>query len=86
MSLDVHQRIGLGMVLVGAAYFLGHTAYKKNPTNTSVPTATAPAEPSKASGDAKTSGSQSPAVTGDGNSIKYDDSHPEKKTEPPKKE
>jgi hypothetical protein len=28
MGLDVHQRIGLGVALVGAAYFLGHTAYK----------------------------------------------------------
>jgi hypothetical protein len=28
MGLDIHQRIGLGIALVGIAYFLGHTAYK----------------------------------------------------------
>jgi hypothetical protein len=38
-----------------------------------------------ASGPASTSGSNSPAVSGNGNDIHYDQSHnPEKKTEPPK--
>jgi tRNA_anti-like len=32
MGLDVHQRIGLGIALVGTAYFLGHTAYKPKAT------------------------------------------------------
>jgi hypothetical protein len=86
MGLDVHQRIGLGVILVGAAYLLGHTAYKQRPTNVPVPAATAPAEPSHASGDAKTTGSQSPAVTGDGNNIKYGEpSDRKKKTEHPKR-
>src|ERR1017187_2399234 len=31
MGLDIHQRIGLGIALVGTAYFLGHTAYKAKP-------------------------------------------------------
>jgi hypothetical protein len=31
MGLDIHQRIGLGVALVGTAYFLGHTAYKSKP-------------------------------------------------------
>jgi hypothetical protein len=40
-----------------------------------------------ASGPATTKGPNSPAVTGSGNDVQYDQSsHPEKKTDPPKKE
>ena len=91
-KLDWQQRISLLAGVLALAYFAGYTLHKGKSeptpaTHASVPAATAPAEASKASGDAKTSGSQSPAVTGDGNNIKYDDSsHPEKTTEPPKKE
>jgi hypothetical protein len=43
--------------------------------------------PSQVNGPASTMGDKSPAVTGNGNNIKYDQSsHPEKKAEPPKKE
>ena len=46
MGLDVHQRIGLGIALVGIAYFLGHTAYKSKPISPvqiqSAPTMPAP--------------------------------------------
>jgi hypothetical protein len=44
--------------------------------------------PSQISGPASTTGDRSPAVTGNGNDIKYDESshHPEKKAEPPKKD
>jgi hypothetical protein len=43
--------------------------------------------PSRASGPAITSGDNSPASTGNENSITYDQSsHPVKKSEPPKKE
>jgi hypothetical protein len=44
----------------------------------------APPDIQKASGEAQTSGSHSPAVTGDGNNIQYDQSaHPEQKYETP---
>lgn len=42
MSLDLHQRISLGVALVATAYFLGHTSYK-NPRTTSAPTVAVPA-------------------------------------------
>ena len=40
--------------------------------------------PSQVSGPASTTGNQSPAVTGNGNSFDYEPSSPERKTEPPK--
>ena len=47
MSLDIHQRIGLGITLVGLAYFLGHTAYKKPKLSTAPQTViSSPAQPS----------------------------------------
>lgn len=89
MSLDIHQRVGLGVALVGLAYFFGHTAYKKTHTTPPAlvqPAVTVPAETLKKSGDAETSGSNSPAVTGDGNVIKYDQSvRPKNKSNPPNK-
>src|ERR1700722_721633 len=43
--------------------------------------------PSQTTGPASTTGDNSPAVTGNGNEIKYDQSsHPEKQADPPKKE
>jgi hypothetical protein len=43
--------------------------------------------PSHTTGPASTTGDKSPAVTGNGNDIKYDQSsHPEKQAEPQKKE
>jgi hypothetical protein len=44
-----------------------------------------PTAPSQATGPASTSGDNSPANTGSGNDIQYDQSsHPEKKSKPPK--
>jgi hypothetical protein len=42
MGLDFHQRLGLGIALVGVAYFLSHTAYKSKPIS-SAPVQSMPA-------------------------------------------
>jgi hypothetical protein len=84
-KFDRQQRISLLVCVLAAAYFVGHTLHKRNsaPMRGATPVADAP----KKTGDATTNGPQSPAVTGDGNKITYDQSpHPEKKSEPPKKE
>jgi hypothetical protein len=80
MTFSPLQRIGLGIALVGIALFLGATASK-----TAQPPIIAPKEQPKASGDATTSGPNSPANTGNGNDVKYDQSSPPEK-KPPKKE
>jgi hypothetical protein len=68
-------RAGGALAVFAVVYFLNPAQLVEKPTL------------SKASGDAKTSGSKSPAVSGNGNNIKYDDSsNHEKKAEPPKKE
>ena len=88
MSLDLHQRIGLGVALVGMAYFLGSTVQKKLPTTPPAlvqPASENPAKSPKRTGDAKTSGSESPAVTGDQNSVTYDQPSDSKEKKPPKK-
>lgn len=80
MSLNVHQRIGLGMVLVGAAYFFGHTTYKKPEPHPAPSTLVQPSAAPK-TGDATANGDHSIANTGNGNTIDQA-SPPEKK--PPK--
>jgi len=82
MGFDLHQRIGLGLVLIGAAYFLGHTAYKKPSPTAPIPAATAPAQPSQQN---TTTGPQSPIMPNNsGNvTISSDDSKPK---EPPPKD
>jgi hypothetical protein len=70
MGLDIHQRIGLGTALVGAAYFLGHTAYKSKPISPS--TISGPATPS--TGDATATGNGNIANTGNGNTFNGDNS------------
>lgn len=81
MGLDIHQRISLGIVLVGAAYFLGHTAHKGN--RPAPITNTAPKDAPTVNGNASSGGDHSVANTGNGNTIKQ--SSPPAK-EPPKKE
>jgi len=71
--------------VVCIAYFIGHTIHKKQQTHapaTAQPAAAAPLEPQKTSGDAKTSGSDSPAVTGNGNDTNYNKSAPPQKQKP----
>jgi hypothetical protein len=85
-KLDRPQRISLLVCVLAGAYFVGHTLYKRNsaPTHGATPKVEGP----KKTGDATTYAPKSPAVTGDGNKITYDQSttHPEKKPETPKKE
>lgn len=79
MKLDIHQRIGLGIAIVGVAYLLAATVYRKPKPPESVGPAvvTTPAPP--ATGNAATVGPNSPAVTGSGNEITYG-TEPQKKT------
>jgi len=73
-KFDRAQQISLFLTVVCAAYFIGHTLHKKQQVNAftpSQPAATAPLEPQKTSGDAKTSGPNSPAVTGGVNTFIY---------------
>jgi hypothetical protein len=82
-KLDWQQRLSLAVGVLALAYFVGHTIHKSKSgmDQVAAPAVQAPAK----SGDAKTTGDQSPAVTGNGNDIKYEDSsHPERKSEPPK--
>lgn len=84
-KLDRQQVISLLICVLAAAYFVGHTLSKRNlaATHGAAPMVDAP----KRTGDATTYGPKSPAVTGDGNKINYDQlPPPEKKSEPPKKE
>jgi hypothetical protein len=69
---------------VAAAYFVGHTLTMKRAAITQVsPPAT---EVPRKTGDATTTGPNSPAVTGDGNKIDYNQPPPsqEDKPKPPK--
>src|SRR5277367_894400 len=80
---DWHQRASLFVGVVSLAYFFAYTSYRIKPetTQTSAPAIEAP----KKTGNATTSGDNSPAVTSDGNNITYDQStHPGKKPAPPK--
>ncbi len=85
-KLDRQQRISLLVCVLAGAYFVGHTLYMRNSAPT--PGAAPKVEGPKKTGDATTYAPKSPAVTGDGNKITYDQSttRPEKKSEPPKKE
>jgi hypothetical protein len=84
-KLDWQQRLSLAVGVLALAYFVGHTIHKGK-TGTGQVAGPAAQTPAK-SGDAKTSGDESPAVTGNGNDVKYEDSsHSERKSEPPKKE
>ncbi|MGD0403223.1 MAG: hypothetical protein ABSB66_08500 [Candidatus Acidiferrales bacterium] len=83
---DWQQRVSLFLAVVCIAYFVGHTSYKSS-SSTAKTHPTAPVEAQQKSGDATTSGPESPAVTGSGNTITYDQpSTPEKKRVPAKKE
>jgi hypothetical protein len=69
----------LGAILFASVWLFAAKQVEKDRHNSNAP--------SQVSGPASTKGDKSPAVTGNGNDIKYDQSsHPETKTEPPKKE
>jgi len=89
LKFDRAQQISLFLAVVCTAFFIGHTINKKQQTNAVGPTqpaVTTPLEPQKPSGDAKTSGPNSPAVTGGVNSFTYEQpaASTKPKSEPPK--
>lgn len=81
MGLDVHQRIGLGLILVGAAYFLGHTAYKKPSLHPSMPAAAAPAQVPQQN---TTTGPESPIMPNNGGNVTISNDNSKPKGPPPK--
>lgn len=82
LKLDKPQRISLAIAVLAIAYFVGHTLErsKATPAKSIDPVSAAPR-----SGAATTSGDQSPAQTGDGNTVEYGVSHPREKKAPKKK-
>ncbi len=75
LKLDWQQRTALGVCLLAMAYFVGHTVHK---IKSDIPHQTAPADPTTPvvqapvqNGPAQSSGPNSPAVTGNGNSFTY---------------
>jgi len=82
LKFDRAQQISLFLAVVCLAYFFGHTIHRIQQAKAfapAQPAATAPLELLKPSGDAKTSGSDSPAVTGGVNNFTYDQAPDSKK-------
>jgi hypothetical protein len=76
MKFDIPQGISLAIAVLALAYFVGHSLHKKRAdfgSSQSVPPKVM--EPSQ-TGNASTSGDQSPAITGSGNSVEYKSSEP----------
>lgn len=74
--LDGHFRIALGFVLLGLSYGVGHIVYLETrkpaaPHSHAAPAVETLPKDSSSSGAASTAGDQSPAVTGDGNTVSY---------------
>jgi hypothetical protein len=84
-NLDSKQRISLLVAVVALAYFIGHTIYKRVP-GSGQPTPQAVEIPKRTTGDATTTGPNSPAVTGDNNKIIYGQPPPKDQKAPKKKE
>jgi hypothetical protein len=72
MKFDIPQRISLAVAVLAFAYFVGHTLHRTKTDFGSRPPSVPSAfkEPST-TGDARTSGDQSPAIPGNGNSVEY---------------
>jgi hypothetical protein len=79
LKFDRQQQLSLLLAVVGIAYFVGHTLHKNKALAPAPTAASAPAQPPKKSGDATTSGPDSPAITGDGNTVNSNQSPPPKK-------
>jgi hypothetical protein len=88
MKIDWQSRISVFVALLALGYFISHqlhlrnesirTAVKPSTVSTDAPP---PTPPPHVSGPASTTGPDSPAVTGDGNSVTYDEGV---KKQPPK--
>jgi hypothetical protein len=66
---DWQQRISLGVAAILLAYFFAYTSYQSRSETAKT---TAPVQAPRISGDARTSGDNSPANTGDANSFQSD--------------
>ena len=75
-KLDWHQRISLLVAVVALAYFVGRTVYVTKPPQ--APQVVAPTAAPHVSGNASTTGNNSPANTGDGNTFNIGTSNPKK--------
>jgi hypothetical protein len=64
---DWNQRISLGLSMIFLAYFFAYTSYQSKSETAKTPAV--PAQAPRISGDARTSGDNSPANTGDGNNF-----------------
>ena len=71
--LDIQQRIALSVCLLSLAYFTAHTMAKRASEAKQVisPVPTATKNQTMITGDAHSEGSQSPAVSGNGNTFNY---------------
>jgi hypothetical protein len=83
LKFDVRQRVSLCVAVLAFAYFVGHSLQK----NRSVPVQATPqaVEIPQRTGDATTTGPNSPAVTGDNNKVIYVQPAPKDQKAPPKK-
>ena len=79
LKFDWHQRISLLIAVVAFAYFVGRTIHVGHATHQQPPSVAVPAGPSHTSGSATTTGNNSPANTGDGNTITIDTPTPSPK-------
>jgi hypothetical protein len=82
-KFDWQQRVSLLLGVLLLAYFVGHTIHRgRSQSGPANPPTTA-----SKTGDATTAGDRSPAITGDGNKVTYEDtSNSGKRSEPPKSE
>jgi hypothetical protein len=84
LRFDRQQRISLLVAVLAFAYFVGYTIHKnRSGAGQTTPQAV---EIPKKTGDARTTGPKSPAVTGDNNKINYDQSSPKVQKPTKKKE
>lgn len=77
-KFDRQQQLSLLLAVVGFAYFVGYTLHKNKTLAPAQTSASDPVAPPKRSGDASTSGPNSPANTGDGNTFNNDQPPPKK--------
>jgi hypothetical protein len=70
MKMDLQQRVSLGIGVLAIAYFVGHSLQRNKLLEQAKPPIVQPTPPT--TGNATTTGNQSPAVTGNGNGVVYE--------------
>jgi hypothetical protein len=71
LKFDMRQRTSLCIGVLALAYFVGHTLHKSRPSTDEPQSKPEVVQSAPESGDATTSGDNSPAVPGNGNTIVY---------------